>query len=711
MLRIYLFGHLRVVDGEGSRPAPTPAKVADLWVYLLIHRGGPIPRDRVAFALWPDVPETAARANLRRHLLLLRRYLPQAARDHPWLLSDRITLQWNPDADYWLDVEAFGRLLQETGSEDVMNHLKTAIDLYQGDLLPDNHDEWVLVERERLRRHYTQAAERLSALQEEIGDVPAALATAQRLLARDRLREATHRRVMRLYYLAGDRAAALQQFDACQRLLREEMDVDPMPETLALRQTILRDPSADAAPQTISIPIPQPAPAPVQKEAEWPAHERASGFEPWPLQKRVVRVALILLVPILALFTILIATGFFSSVSTRPSQTVTLSGPDVARDTWITAEYPDTDYWPEGRGYGTYDTYAQVHLQYYEQSLDRFLIRLDLESLPPGIEVQEATLRVHLETWTADVGSGRHVLSRAYPATVSAYQVYRPWPAKGTTYVHPWSQPGLAPGVDFGAAPLDSQVITDTAWLHLDVTEAVRTWLARPEENQGLALKISEAPEGFAHYWVYTTESKDAGLRPQLAITYVSSDDMADQVSILTGEQVTDTGILSSLPRHVVDDRATFVRLDKGGLYAKALLHFDLRDLPRAVQIAAAELVVYLEPSPPSTRALPATIAVHQLTTAWEPDTVTFDYPWAEPGLSPDIDYGSAPLDVQAIRGAAHLTFDVTAAVQVWQNGENHGLLVTTHEAPEGYAPYRMHTSESPDPASRPQLRIRYRQD
>lgn len=85
MLRIFLFGSLRLlVDGAPHRFRGLP-KTLPLCAYLLLHRKQPINRERLAFVFWPDASEDLARANLRRHLYDLRRSLPPpAGTDWPW---------------------------------------------------------------------------------------------------------------------------------------------------------------------------------------------------------------------------------------------------------------------------------------------------------------------------------------------------------------------------------------------------------------------------------------------------------------------------------------------------------------------------------------------------------------------------------------------------------------------------------------------------
>lgn len=69
---------------------------------------------------------------------------------------------------------------------------------------------------------------------EERRDWPAAIEYSQRLLQQDPLLEHVHRRLMSYRYASGDRCGAIRQYDTCVRLLRQELNVGPMPETEAL---------------------------------------------------------------------------------------------------------------------------------------------------------------------------------------------------------------------------------------------------------------------------------------------------------------------------------------------------------------------------------------------------------------------------------------------------------------------------------------------
>ncbi len=267
MLRIHLLGSLRLFYQDRPLKFSALPKTLPLWTYLLLYRDKAVPRQMLAYTLWPDGNEAEARSNLRRHLYELRRVLPVAADNCPWLLADHSTVQWNPNAPYWLDVDAFARLHHTSPREAAC--LAEAVQLYSGDLLPDLDEEWIFFEREQLRQHFFDDLTRLIAHHRTAQQYGQAVAFAQQLLQHDPLREDTVREVMTLRNWAGDRAGALQVYHAFEQRLRAELDAPPMAETLALYKTLLH-------------PSPPPRQAPTAHGSSPPASPRTPSALPAP---------------------------------------------------------------------------------------------------------------------------------------------------------------------------------------------------------------------------------------------------------------------------------------------------------------------------------------------------------------------------------------------------------------------------------------------
>ncbi len=197
--------------------------------------------NKLHFTLWADDAESDARANLRRHLHDLKHALPPKI---SWLLSDAETIQWNPDAPFYLDVAEFENFARKAET------LADAVALYQGDLCANLYDDWLSPERERLREKYISVLERLIETTERTQNPRAALEYTQQLARYDPLREETYRAWMRLLAQSGDRAGLVRAYNLCVTVLARELNVEPDVETKRLYEQLLSVRVA-RAPQTI----------------------------------------------------------------------------------------------------------------------------------------------------------------------------------------------------------------------------------------------------------------------------------------------------------------------------------------------------------------------------------------------------------------------------------------------------------------------------
>jgi DNA-binding SARP family transcriptional activator/tetratricopeptide (TPR) repeat protein len=284
-LVLHLLGPLRARAGDGrdltfGYPRQT---VQALLAYLLLHRVRPIPRLRLAAALWPDLPEPQALASLRRTLHILGRALPTPPEGKPpFLLVRRLSVGWNSAADFWLDLAEFDRVVAGGSPAE----LAQAVDLYAGDLLEDLSEEWVPGERARRLARPVDALDRLIAHERDGRRPGRAIDLCRRLLAVEPWREKTHRDLMELLYRAGDRTAALQQFEECRRTLRAELAVEPLAETRDLYDRIARgEPLSPTAAPPPSLAAPPATPT-------LRTHPGPAGLDP-PLAGREAELALL----------------------------------------------------------------------------------------------------------------------------------------------------------------------------------------------------------------------------------------------------------------------------------------------------------------------------------------------------------------------------------------------------------------------------------
>jgi DNA-binding SARP family transcriptional activator len=234
-LEIKLFGRLQIDTPSRTVGQPLRQRAERLLVYLLLHRRTHLRREQVAFSLWLDLPESEALATFRRALSDLRSHLP-GWEGGDWVLVTPRDIQWNASAPFQLDLDEFERLARQA----TPNSLHAAASLYSGDLLPEFDDEWIVAERERLRGVQLEILSRLVAHHRAVHEFSLALECAQTALALDPLAENFHREVISIRYETGDRAGALAAYDRLCIQLRDELGVEPMPETYKLAQAIAR---------------------------------------------------------------------------------------------------------------------------------------------------------------------------------------------------------------------------------------------------------------------------------------------------------------------------------------------------------------------------------------------------------------------------------------------------------------------------------------
>ncbi len=154
----------------------------------------------------------------------------------------------NQRASYWLDIkvleDSYALVQGLSGNElepEQVKALTNATQHHLGGLLEGWYHDWCIFERERLQNMYLAMLNKLMAFMESCQEYETALLFGQRILQCDRAHERTHWRMMRLHYMAGDRTAALRQYERCVTALWEELGVEPARWTSALYEQIRSD--------------------------------------------------------------------------------------------------------------------------------------------------------------------------------------------------------------------------------------------------------------------------------------------------------------------------------------------------------------------------------------------------------------------------------------------------------------------------------------
>jgi DNA-binding SARP family transcriptional activator len=206
---------------------PDSLRAIALLGWLAIH-AGLRSRSEIASALWPDVPDSSARRNVRTALWALRRaFAPHA--DAVFDTSrNRIGLQ-NAEVDF----RQFDELV-------AAGRLDEAFVLSSGELLTGVDDEWAIVARDLHRDRVISLLMGASDKAAADGNFSAAIARALQAAELNPLSERCARLLMCRYDDAGDRSVALVVYRRIVDRLRRELNIAPSEETWRLAERIRR---------------------------------------------------------------------------------------------------------------------------------------------------------------------------------------------------------------------------------------------------------------------------------------------------------------------------------------------------------------------------------------------------------------------------------------------------------------------------------------
>jgi DNA-binding SARP family transcriptional activator len=248
-LRVFLLGGVRVVLGRTPSEVGLARSGETLLAYLMLARNRRHSRDTLCSMFWPDLPHERARGALSTTLWRLRRVLESSAPRGTYLCSSPTgEVGFNSTADYWLDVEVLeshvGVALRGRGrgrdlEDDAARRLEAVLRLYTGDLLEGLYDDWVVLERQRIRLLFIDGLGQLLDYHDGRGALDQAMVCGQRILQLEPLSEEIHRRMMELYAASGRRPLAVRQYETCCKVLARELGISPMEETVAVYRRLV----------------------------------------------------------------------------------------------------------------------------------------------------------------------------------------------------------------------------------------------------------------------------------------------------------------------------------------------------------------------------------------------------------------------------------------------------------------------------------------
>ncbi|MCI4065817.1 transcriptional regulator [Micromonospora sp. R77] len=219
---LHLLGGFRLTHDE--TPVVVPRGLQRVIALIGLRPGAT--RSHLAGLLWPETAEERALSSLRTALWRLRQdpYCP--------LVTDGDTVRLGPRVA--VDIDELVQTAARVRTGDVPDTTGAALAAGRHDLLPGWYDDWVLLERERLRQLRLHMLEQLAGNHLAAGRHGQALEAALEAMAAEPLRETPHRLVVRIHLAEGNAFEAVHAFYVYRDLLLRELRLEPSPAMCAL---------------------------------------------------------------------------------------------------------------------------------------------------------------------------------------------------------------------------------------------------------------------------------------------------------------------------------------------------------------------------------------------------------------------------------------------------------------------------------------------
>ncbi len=408
-------------------------------------------------------------------------------------------------------------------------------------------------------------------------------------------------------------------------------------------------------------------------------------------------------------------------------------GYSQASDTFI-------DQWAASSTHG-----QQNILRARASKAQRALIQFQNIAIPAGAHLDKA----YLELYSLLQSNPAYFYVRAFPMRT-------PWQANEATWTQAtrntsWTKAGLAANSDYALPYTDFSFQNRGVgrWVRLEVTDAVREWLAHPQNNHGLLIDIYNLKDVAIDF--ASSEYGNVGLRPRLVLEYYDPNYTPPTATPTftpgptptpgtTPPTATPTPTRTPTPTHTPTPTptplpVTITRTPVADTYFNQWSPYDnygysLTLGVRSASVSDAFLRFELDDIPIGSRVLEARLELTQLATT-NTNTLTLEVQkvnraWTEAGLTWVQAQAGAPWhaggaaavpedrDAQVYARqtltphSREIQLDITALVQAWieQGQPNYGLIL--HGQSWGQVRYSFASREWKDAALRPRLIITY---
>lgn len=243
-LTIKMLGPVEVLREQGRKLAPdawTLSRALRILCFIASRQNHRAVKDSIVETFWPDARLEDIDKNFWPTVSYIRRALNSNQEVKKNFIKYRESAYYfNSEFNYFIDTEEFERQItlahgrrREGDNEGFSAAARKAVEVYRGDFLVDIYDSWVEEPRAYYQNLYFATLKELADHHHRAGEFDQSIAYCKMILSRDAYREDVHRQLMDSFAQVGNRLAVREQYENLTRLLREELGVDPLPETAA----------------------------------------------------------------------------------------------------------------------------------------------------------------------------------------------------------------------------------------------------------------------------------------------------------------------------------------------------------------------------------------------------------------------------------------------------------------------------------------------
>lgn len=220
----------------------TTRRARDIFCYIATSKHRRVPKDVLIDTFWPDDDPAVVEKNFHPTISHIRKALNsrQAFKQNFVVFRDG-AYQLNAELSYLIDTEEFDRLVadaeaakREKDSERLRESLEGAHAIYRGEYMPGIYEDWA----DERRNYYAEQFARVTGALAKLSLAERRFADAQKYAAEslklDPYREDMHRLSIKVLAAQGKTAAAKKHFDTARDLLKDELGIEPSPETRRL---------------------------------------------------------------------------------------------------------------------------------------------------------------------------------------------------------------------------------------------------------------------------------------------------------------------------------------------------------------------------------------------------------------------------------------------------------------------------------------------